>query len=222
MPFFTALETKIERAMLAGKSLIVEMDANSKLGTKYIAKDPHNMSQNGAILASIVERQQLIVVNGSTKCTGTITRRRVTKKRTEESVIDIVLVSSDMIENLVKMKIDEAKEHVLTKVTKTKKGFNIKESDHNTILTEFNIKLDVNEDGKKLELYNLKNKECQKQFMENTSNTKMLSSIFDSKDDLDTLTTRFQKKLVGCISKSFKKIRISTKETKIEDWHEKI
>ena len=65
-PFFTALETEIERAMMAGKSLIVEMDANRKLGTKYIAKDPHEMSQNGAILASIVERQQLIVVNGST------------------------------------------------------------------------------------------------------------------------------------------------------------
>ena len=221
-PFFTALETEIERAMLAGKSLIVEMDANSKLGAKYIGKDPHGISQNGVILASIVERHQLVVVNGSTKCTGTITRRRVTKKRVEESVIDIVLVSSDMMENLVEMKVDEAKEHVLTKVTKTKKGLKIKESDHNTIVTEFNLKLDANEDNERFELYNLKNKECQEQFKAYTSNTKILSSIFDSKDNLDILNARFKKKLDGCIATSFKKIRMSQKEDDSEDLHEQM
>ena len=109
MNFFTALETEIEKAMLSGKSLIVEMDANSKMGSKYITKDPHEMSPNGAILAAIVERQHLTVVNGSNICKGAITRRRVTKKKVEESIIDIVLASCDMMENLVDMEIDEAR-----------------------------------------------------------------------------------------------------------------
>ena len=34
LPFFIALETAIERAELAGKSILIELDANSKLGKK--------------------------------------------------------------------------------------------------------------------------------------------------------------------------------------------
>ena len=51
MPLFTALETEIEKATLAGRAVIVEMDANAKLGRKYIRRDPHEMSPNGHILA---------------------------------------------------------------------------------------------------------------------------------------------------------------------------
>ena len=36
MPFFVALETEIEKAALAYRSVIIEMDANAKLGKKYI------------------------------------------------------------------------------------------------------------------------------------------------------------------------------------------
>ena len=49
------------------------MDANAKLGPKYIAKDTHEMSGNGKILASIIERQVLTVENGSSRCTGSVT-----------------------------------------------------------------------------------------------------------------------------------------------------
>ena len=73
MPFFIALETEIEKAKLLGKSILIEMDANSKLGHKFIPNDPHEMSQNGAVLAAIILRQNLIVVNGMKKCVGTIT-----------------------------------------------------------------------------------------------------------------------------------------------------
>ena len=107
MPFFIVLETEIDKAVLAGKSVIVESDANRKLGPTFIPKDPHKMSPTGAILARIVERQNLTVVNGSTKCKGTLTRRRVTKYRAEESVIDLVLISNDMMKCLVEMQIDE-------------------------------------------------------------------------------------------------------------------
>ena len=32
------------------------MDENSKLGVKYVKNDPHTISTNGTILASIIER----------------------------------------------------------------------------------------------------------------------------------------------------------------------
>ena len=61
MPFFLALETEVEKAVLAGKSVIVESDTNSKLGPEFIPRDPHKMSPYRAILASIVERQNLML-----------------------------------------------------------------------------------------------------------------------------------------------------------------
>ena len=81
-------------------------------------------------------------------------------------------------------------------------------------MTEFTLKLNKTEDVKKIELYNLKNLECQEKFKACTSNTKMLSSVFDSKEDLDILTDRFLKKLDGCIARSFRKIRMSKREDK--------
>ena len=39
MPFFVALEEEISKAQLAGKSLIIELDANSKLGPEYVPGD---------------------------------------------------------------------------------------------------------------------------------------------------------------------------------------
>ena len=109
MPLFIALETEIEKAALAGRSVLVEMDANAKLGNKYIKGDPHEMSPNGLILAKIVERQMLIVGNGLNICKGTISRKRVTKNSVEQSVIDIVLFSGDMLDSLVSLDVDEEK-----------------------------------------------------------------------------------------------------------------
>ena len=47
MPFFEALEKEIARAEFEGRSLIISMDANSKLGQSIIPGDPHEQSKNG-------------------------------------------------------------------------------------------------------------------------------------------------------------------------------
>ena len=71
MPFFVALEKEIAKAELLGKAIIIEMDSNSKLGPKYIPDDPHQQSQNGRILAGILDRHSLVLVNGmKDKCIG--------------------------------------------------------------------------------------------------------------------------------------------------------
>ena len=73
IPFFIALEAEVVKAELSGKSVIIKMDSNSKLGPEYIKNDPNNMSPNGKILARILERHALIVANGSTRSVGLIT-----------------------------------------------------------------------------------------------------------------------------------------------------
>ena len=223
MPFFIALETEIVKAELAGKSIIIAMDANSKLGPEYIPKDTHDMSANGKLLGNIIKRHALVVANGSEKCTGTVTRRRATKFRTEESCIDIVMFSSDMSSHFKSLYIDEQKKHVLTRISKTKKGIVHKESDHNVLITEFDQLHITNNDKAKVELYNLKNSDCQKKFKAYTSNTNMLSSVFDSNENINVLTNRFIKKLDGCIKVNFKKVRLNrNKPTQYENLYNQL
>ena len=62
LPFFMALELEVAKAANAGKSVVIELDANSKLGTKYIPGDPHEATPNGKILSQIIDRHELVVV----------------------------------------------------------------------------------------------------------------------------------------------------------------
>ena len=72
-------------------------------------------------------------------------------------------------------------------------------------------------------MYNLRNLEGQKKFKKYTSNTRRLSSIFDSHDDINILSQRFIRKLDGCISMSFKKIRVSSdKESYLDSLYNKL
>jgi hypothetical protein len=203
LPFFIALETEIERAELAGKSVIIEMDANCKLGPKYIPRDPHDITPNGTLMAGIIERHNLKVGNGSDKCSGTITRKRVTKERTEESVIDLMIFSSELNKHFVAMEIDEDRKHVLTRCKKTKNGIKIKESDHNVLITEFICKVKAGEVVKKVQIYNIKNKECQRNFKKYTNETNMLTNTVDEDGEINQVIKRFMKRLNGCIANNF-------------------
>ena len=155
VPFFLALETEIEKAELEGKSVIIELDANAKLGPNFISGDPHKMTPNGGLLAGIITRHNLIVGNGSSKCSGTITRQRRTKTRSEKSVIDTVIFSPDLKKHFINMHVDEQRKHVLTRISKSKKGVRMKESDHNVVIAEFECNPIDDKDNKKVEVYNL-------------------------------------------------------------------
>ena len=93
---------------------------NSKLGPGIIPNDLHDQTPYGAVLAGILERHGLIVVNGSQMCICLITRKR--EDGVEESVIDDVSITEDLVKDLDSMQIDEERNHVLTRMTKTKKG----------------------------------------------------------------------------------------------------
>ena len=89
MPFFRALEEEIIKAKSHDKALYIQMDANSKLGPNYIQGDPYDQSGNGKLLADILDRHALIVLNGvQEKCTGLFTREKRTVSGIEQSVID--------------------------------------------------------------------------------------------------------------------------------------
>ena len=63
---------------------------------------------NGKLFAVILNRHALIVINGLRgKSSGVITRMRTTKDGEEKSTIDIVVVSSDLVEKVESVTTDE-------------------------------------------------------------------------------------------------------------------
>ena len=162
----------------------------------------------------------LIVGNSLKQCKGLITRKKVTIDRVEESTKDFVLFSEDMLEHIDAVEVDEKREKVLTKLTKTKKGIIKVESDHNPIISKLKLTWNLKPKLKRLELFYLKNQSCQEKFTIETSsshNKGELSSIFDETDDLNKLADRFLKKLDKVIHKCFKKIRVTEKKDEEKD-----
>ena len=106
------------------------------------------------------------MANGlNAKCMGSITRKRQTSKSLEESIIDHVIISHDLIDYLESILIDEEGQHSLMKIIKSKSGIlTKKKSDHNTIISNFKFTCKKKKVSNRFEMYNSKNTENQKIF----------------------------------------------------------
>ena len=164
-----------------------------------IKNDPNPRSNNGQILFDIISRHNLIIANASDKCRGTITRHRSTVDREEEAVLDFILFCDILEPFFNTMLVDEPRHHVLTKYVTKKGTVHKSESDHNVLVSKFKLVWCPGGKKERIETFNYKNKACQLKFKEATSQTTSLSSIFDTKDDLNVATKHFIKRLNGYI-----------------------
>ena len=69
-------------------------------------------------------------------------------------------------------------------MTKTKKGIEKPKSDHNPLISIFKMNWMRKPKSERIEMFNLKNKECQEVFKELTDSGTFLSEVFDNDDDL--------------------------------------
>ena len=88
LDFWQSLEQEVVAAKYLNMMVLIEMDANAKVGENVITRDPNCMSENGRLLLNLIERENLLLFNCSPQCTGVITRNRVTKDREEKAVLD--------------------------------------------------------------------------------------------------------------------------------------
>ena len=220
MPFFSALEEEIAAAELEGKSVIIAMDANSKLGPENIKGDPHEKSENGKILESIIKRHALVVINGLTdKRKGVITRQKSTTNGVEQSVIDLVITSSNLAGHIEEIHIDEKRQHVLTKNVKVGKLKKHIQSDHNIINTTFNLSWCLKENNV-VEVFKFKDKKAKETFKEKTTTTNELTKIAKMDKPIEIVTNKFIKRVQGFIHECFEKVRIEDKVDKtLEDMY---
>ena len=95
-------------------------------------------------------------------------------------------------------------------------------SDHNVLISNFNITWNKKYRRERVEMFNLKNIDCQKKFKEMTSEKDLFCAMLKTSEDINLITNKFINKLDKCISKCFKKIRISEKPNKeIEELFER-
>jgi hypothetical protein len=83
-----------------------------------------------------------------------------------------------------------------------------RETDHNPLILDLKISFSkpVKE---RVEIYNLKNKECQQIFGEVTSNSLNLSECFSNGNSLKNQVELWKMRFTSAIKKSFKRIRIT-------------
>ena len=208
--FWEEVENEIISAKENHCLIILQMDANAKVGKDEISDDPHEVSNNGKIMLEMVERQGLIIANTLDKCKGTITRERRNGVHVEKSILDYIILCDGMKEFLENMLVDEQRIHVLTKYA-GKKGKKKKTvSDHNVLVANFTLKFNRFMPKIRREFFNFKNKDDQKTFLEETSTSEKLLSSFSSERSFPHNASIFFKNLKATFQTSFKKIRISS------------
>ena len=129
--FYENLQIQIDRSVLKGDSVLLVGDLNAKLGKTVINSDIHDMSTNGKLLYDIINRYNLCVVNALRLCKGVFTRVN-NKNSAEKSVLDYVVVSSNLSDNIPSMTIDEGK--LFTPWQNLQRGKRF--TDHNAIIFE--------------------------------------------------------------------------------------
>jgi hypothetical protein len=95
--------------------VLVQLDANAKVGKSVIPSDTKETSENGKLLINLIERENLYLQNISQFCKGVITRQRNTKNGVERSVIDYILTCEKLNRYFEEMIIDDGQTFTLMK-----------------------------------------------------------------------------------------------------------
>ena len=211
LDFYVKLEEEIQLAKDNNCYILIEMDANAKLGYGVIKNDPNPQSKSGSLLWALVQRNNLVVVNSTDVCSGVITRHRVTKTNVEKAVLDYIIVCEELFRHVNEMVIDESRSDVLTKyASKTGRGKVVK-SDHNLLTCTFDITYTASTKAPRLEVFNFKDEEGQKKFLEETSKECLNKCFTNPSQTVDESAHLFNKSLTKIAHKCFKKVRVTQK-----------
>ena len=212
--FFGILDQQIQECLNKNIMLCLELDANAKVGNVAIPYNPQeNISPNGQLLLELIERNQLILVNASSKCHGKLTRVKTKKGITEKSILDYFIVCQSFYNLINEMVVDEEKKFVLKKYSKVRGEVKVTESDHNIMWLDINIPWVTQICKERFEIFNLRNKECQEKFFQFTNNSKNLSKSALI-EDVKIAGKTWLKNLKFSILQSFRKIRISSEKNR--------
>ena len=185
------METEVLKAKDNDCMVMIEMDANAKVGKDVIKDDPNKMTGNGKLLMDMLKRQNLTILNSFDICSGTITRERKVENKIEKSVIDYIVVCENMLNYILEVSVDDARTDVLARYIKTKDSIKVVQSDHNILFSKFKIAFRRKLSKIRKEIFKFKCPESKKKFKEETSTNKDLSSCFNNKEDFNSCSNLF-------------------------------
>ena len=108
--FWARLASEVEEAQNSECCFLLQMDCNAHLGSSEINGDPCSIDQNGAYFKNFLNKfPHLTLVNSMPLTEGSITRRRITVNKVEESIIDFFVVCDRLLPYIQKLLIDEQK-----------------------------------------------------------------------------------------------------------------
>ena len=207
--FWEFLGEETNKAEVENQGLIIQMDGNCHVGNDIIKNDPNNQNINGRLLVEFLNRNpSLILANKLNICEGNITRKRVLKNRTEQAILDFILLNDKIGPYLNKMVIDENREFCLSNFGQMKKNRRVIETDHNTIFADFDITLPKRK-PERIELFNLRNKTCQEKFTEETRVNTELIKCFENELPLEIQSKNWLKLFNSILHKCFRKVRVA-------------
>ena len=154
--FWEYLEEEVTLAEESEAGFVLHMDGNLWAGDDIVPGDPRKQNRNGKRFQNFLNNHSnLTVVNSLPLCEGLITRSRNKDGKLENSVLDFFVVCNRVLPYIMKMKIDEEKEHVLTNYTRVKSDGKATDSDHNTQYMDLNLEIEDLK-SKREEIFNFK------------------------------------------------------------------
>ena len=114
---------------------------------------------------------------------------------------------------LTKLIIDEDRDFCLSNFAQWKMNKRVVETDHNLMIADFDISVPVRKPDR-VELFNLRNKNCQKLFTKETEENTTLLECFENNLPLDTQSRNWLKTFNSILYKCFKKVRVVNNEKK--------
>ena len=211
--FWDYLDEEAKRAKKEGKGFILQGDLNSWLGKAYIQKDFRQQNENGKLMASFLERNQLTLVNSLELCKGTFTRIQKRKGICEKSILDFFIVCQRILANVTSMVIDEDKQYILTNYTQVQKGGRAVDSDHVPMEINLDLKL-MPTRPTRITMFNFKNVQGRECFKDLTTATTQFTDCFSSMQSLQLQCETWKRTVMSYCERSFPKIRVRTKRIK--------
>ena len=173
--FWKYLNQEAQNSQSDGTGFILQMDGNLWAGNTIIKSDPKKQNQNGKYFENfLLKNPHLTVVNALSICEGNITRVRHTVERREETIIDFFVVCDQILPLVEKMIIDENGQMAITRYKDR-----IVNSDHRTLLLEVDLTFHKEPKHDRIQVFNVRNKVCQKSFLEFTSQKTLFQIVLN-------------------------------------------
>ena len=206
--FWNFIEDEVKKAEIDEHGLIIQMDGNLHGGPDLIKKDPNPQNKNGKLFKQFLERNpSLSVANNLNICKGIITRQRKVEGKIEMAILDFFIMNEKLRPFLAQVIIDEERNFSLSNFAQLKKNNRVIESDHNSMIADFNISIPKRK-PERIELFNLRNENCQKLFTKETDENNLLVECFESNLPFEVQCEKWLKTFNSILYKCFKKVRI--------------